>query len=135
MSASDFRGLLFVPVITLPLLPLSRRASTLSWSILFSFLTIISGALSSSRRFNLLFLLITLLYRSLRSEVAKRPPSRGTKGLRSGGRTGRTLIIIHSGLFPDSLNASNNFNRLDNFFNFVSEFVRGTSSLIILISS
>ena len=33
-----------VPVITLPLLPLSNKASTDSWSILFSFLTIISGA-------------------------------------------------------------------------------------------
>ena len=95
----------------------------------------ISGALNSKSLFNLLFLLITLLYKSFRSDVANLPPSRGTKGLRSGGKTGNTFIIIHSGLLPESLNASNSFNLFDNFFNFVSELVCGISSLIILISS
>ena len=123
MSAKDFRGLLFVPVITLPLLPLSRSASTDSCNILFSFLTIISGALSSSNLLSLLFLLMTLLYRSFKSDVANLPPSRGTSGLKSGGRTGRTSIIIHSGLFPDSLNASRSFKRFESFFSFVSELV------------
>ena len=108
---------------TLPRLPLSRSASTLSCSIRFSFLTIISGALNSNNLFNLLFLLITLLYKSFKSEVAKRPPSRGTRGLRSGGNIGRTFIIIHSGLLPDSLNASSSFRRLDNFLSLVSELV------------
>ena len=112
-----------MPVITLPLLPLSRSASTDSCNILFSFLTIISGAFSSRSLFNLLFLLITLLYRSFKSDVAKRPPSRGTKGLKSGGKTGRTFMIIHSGLFPESLKASRSFNLFDNFFSLVSEFV------------
>ena len=97
MSASDLSGLLFVPKIALPLLPLSSKASTDSCNILFSFLTIISGAPSSSKRFNLLFLLITLLYKSLRSEVANLPPSNGTSGLKSGGKTGSTFMIIHSG--------------------------------------
>ena len=83
----------------------------------------ISGALSSKSLFNLLFLFITLLYKSFRSEVAKRPPSSGTKGLKSGGNTGNTFITIHSGLFPDSLNASNNFNLLDSFLSLVSELV------------
>ena len=135
MSANDLSGLLFVPVITLPLLPLSNRASTDSWSILFSFLTIISGALSSSNLFNLLFLFITLLYKSLRSEVANLPPSRGTRGLKSGGSTGKTFITIHSGLLPESLKASSNFSLFDNFLSLVSEFVSGISSLITLISS
>ena len=135
MSANDFNGLLFVPVITLPLLPLSRSASTDSCSILFSFLTIISGAFNSNNLFSLLFLFITLLYKSLRSDVANLPPSRGTKGLRSGGNTGKIFIIIHSGLLPESLNASNNFSLLESFFSFVSEFVWGISSRIILISS
>ena len=71
----------------------------------------------------------------MRSEVANLPPSKGTKGLKSGGKTGRTFIIIHSGLFPELLKASNSFNLFENFFNFVSEFVCGISSLIILISS
>ena len=135
MSARDFRGLLLVPVITLPLLPLSRSASTDSCSILFSFLTMMSGALSSNNLFNLLFLLITLLYRSFKSEVANLPPSSGTSGLRSGGSTGRTSIIIHSGLLPEALNASSSFNLLEIFLSFVSEFVCGISSLRILISS
>ena len=94
-----------------------------------------SGALSSKSLFNLLFLLITLLYKSFKSEVANLPPSRGTSGLRSGGNTGRTSIIIHSGLLPESLNASSNFNLFEIFLSFVSEFVRGISSLRILISS
>ena len=88
------------PRIGLPLLPLSTRASTASCSILFSFLIIISGAWRSSRCFNLLFLLITLLYKSLRSEVANLPPSNWTIGCNSGGRTGNIVKTIHSGLFP-----------------------------------
>ena len=120
---------------TLPLLPLSSKASTDSCSILFSFLTIISGALSSSNLFNLLFLFITLLYKSFRSEVAKRPPSRGTSGLKSGGSTGKTFMTIHSGLLPESLNASKSFNLFESFLSFVSELVLGISSLMILISS
>ena len=43
--------------------------------------------------------MITLRYRSFKSEVAKRPPSNGTKGLNSGGITGITFITIHSGKF------------------------------------
>ena len=135
MSARDLSGRLFVPVITLPLLPLSKRASTDSWSILFSFLTIISGADNSNNLFNLLFLLITLLYKSFKSEVANLPPSKGTNGLKSGGKTGKTFIIIHSGLLPESLNAWRSFNLFESFFSFVSELVWGISSLISLISS
>ncbi len=58
--------------------------------------------------------MITLLYKSFKSEVAKRPPSKGTNGRNSGGITGIAFIIIHSGLFSlfntDSLNASTTFN-------------------------
>ncbi len=100
------------PVTGRPLLPLSISASTASCSILFSFLTIISGAPSSSSLFNLLFLLMILLYRSFRSEVAKRPPSSCTIGRRSGGITGIASMIIHSGILPDSLNASTTSRRL-----------------------
>ena len=55
--------------------------------------------------FKRLFLLIIRLYKSFKSEAAKRPPSRGTKGLKSGGITGRTDKTIHSGLLPESLNS------------------------------
>ena len=135
MSANDFNGRLFEPVIALPLLPLSSNASTDSCSILFSFRTIMSGALSSKSLFNRLFLLITRRYRSFKSEVANLPPSKGTSGLRSGGSTGRASSIIHSGLFPDPKNASNSFSRFEYFLIFVSDLVFGISLLIVAISS
>ena len=43
--------------------------------------------------------MITLLYKSFKSEVANLPPSSGTNGLSSGGITGIAFIIIHSGKF------------------------------------
>ena len=94
-----------------------------------------SGALSSIRRFSLLFRFITRRYRSLRSEVANRPPSKGTNGLNSGGITGTTSSIIHSGRHPDSINASTNFSRLTYFFLFISEPVVRRPSLISTTSS
>ena len=108
-------GRLPVPIITLPLLPLSNNASTDSCSILFSFLTIISGAFKSINLLNLLFLLITLLYKSFKSDVANLPPSNGTRGLSSGGITGMHVKIIHSGLFPELINDSISFNLLMDF--------------------
>ena len=75
----------------------------------------ISGAPSSSNLFNLLFLFITLLYKSFKSDVANLPPSNCTIGLKSGGITGTTFITIHSGLFPDCLNASTVSNLFINF--------------------
>ena len=60
-----------------------------------------SGALISINRFSLLFLMITLLYKSFKSDVANLPPSSGTRGLNSGGITGITFTIIHSGLFSE----------------------------------
>ena len=97
---------------TLPLLPLSNRASTDSCSILFSFLTIMSGALRSINLLKRLFLLITLRYKSFKSDVANLPPSKGTRGLSSGGITGKVVKIIHSALFPDEIKDSINFNLL-----------------------
>ena len=76
----------------------------------------ISGALNSSNLFSLLFLLITLRYKSFKSEVANLPPSNGTNGLKSGGKTGRTSRIIHSGLLLDERNPFKIFRRFDNFF-------------------
>ena len=46
------------------------------------------------------------------SEVAKRPPSRGTMGRRSGGITGRAVRIIHSGLLPLARKDSTTSSRL-----------------------
>ena len=106
MSDRDFRALFPGPVTGRPRRPLSIRASTASCSILFSFLTIMSGAPSSNRRFRRLFLLMIRRYRSFKSLVAKRPPSSCTIGRRSGGITGIAVRIIHSGLLPDSRNAS-----------------------------
>ena len=56
--------------------------------------------------FKRLLRLIILLYKSFKSLAAKRPPSSGTSGRKSGGMTGRTLKIIHSGRLPLSLNSS-----------------------------
>ena len=106
ISDRDFKGLLLGPVTGLPRLPLSISASTASWSIRFSLRTIMSGAPSSRSLFKRLFLFMTLLYRSLRSLVAKRPPSSCTMGRISGGITGTTSSIIHSGLFPEALKDS-----------------------------
>src|SRR5215218_2470788 len=123
MSASDFSARLFAPVIALPRRPLSSSESTASCSMRFSFRTMISGAFSSSNRFKRLFLFITLLYKSFRSDVAKRPPSSGTSGRSSGGSTGSTSMIIQSGLMPDFWKASSTFRRLAIFLIFVSDVV------------
>ena len=112
ISDRDFRARLPGPVTGRPLRPLSIRASTASCSILFSFLTIISGAPSSRSLFRRLFLLMILLYRSFRSDVAKRPPSSCTMGRRSGGMTGIVSMIIQAGEFPDSRKASMTSSRL-----------------------
>ena len=57
----------------------------------------ISGAPRSRRRLRRLFRLMTRRYRSLRSEVAKRPPSSWTIGRSSGGITGTTSRIMARG--------------------------------------
>src|SRR5574341_1015607 len=118
MSERDLSGRLFCPLRARPRRPLSNSASTASWSMRFSLRMMISGARSSMRRFSRLLRLITRRYRSLRSEVAKRPPSRGTRGRSSGGRTGITSRIIHSGLLPELRNASTILRRLVIFFRF-----------------
>src|SRR5580698_7988699 len=87
----------------------------------FSLRTMMSGAFSSSRRRRRLLRLMTRRYRSFRSEVAKRPPSSGTSGRRSGGSTGRTVMTIHSGLLPDSMKLSKSFSRLERRLSLVSE--------------
>ena len=134
MSAKDFSGRLLEPVIARPRRPLSNSASTASCNIRFSLRTMMSGADRSNRRFRRLFRLITRRYRSFRSEVAKRPPSSGTSGRKSGGSTGSTVMIIHSGLLPEVWNASISFKRLLIFLRLVSELIVGNSSRICLIS-
>ena len=121
MSLSDLSGRLLAPVITRPRRPLSNSASTDSCSMRFSLRTMMSGALSSISRLSRLLRLITRRYRSLRSEVAKRPPSSGTSGRSSGGITGTMSRIIHSGLVPESMNASTSLSRLTSFLRLASE--------------
>ena len=87
----------------------------------------ISGASSSISLLSLLFLFITRLYKSFTSLTANFPPSRATKGLRSGGNTGKTVIIIHSGLFPLFKKSSVTFSLLTIVFFFASEFVESIS--------
>ncbi len=135
MSASDFSGRRLVPVIARPRRPLSSSASTDSCNMRFSLRTMMSGALSSSRRFRRLLRLMTRRYRSFRSEVAKRPPSSGTSGRSSGGSTGNTVITIHSGLLPDSRKDSTSFARLDSLFSLVSDFVELISSRSLTAST
>ena len=100
----------------------------------FSLRTMISGAFSSSSRARRLLRLMTRRYRSLRSEVAKRPPSSGTSGRRSGGSTGSTDITIQSGLMPLFLNASSTFRRLEFFLTLSSEPVMSPRSFSISTS-
>ena len=135
MSDKDFNGRLLEPVIARPRRPLSNNASTDSCNMRFSLRTIMSGAFSSNKRFKRLFRLITRRYKSFKSDVAKRPPSNGTNGRKSGGKTGNTVIIIHSGLLPELKNDSINFKRLPKRFNLVSEPVSAISSRILLTSS
>ena len=78
---------------------------------------------------------MTLLYKSFKSEVANLPPSKGTRGLSSGGITGTTSRIIHSGLEPDSIKDSTSLSLLTNFFLLISEPVFISSSRIFTISS
>ena len=111
-----------------PRRPLSNSASTASCNIRFSLRMMMSGAPSSIRRFKRLLRLITRRYRSFRSEVAKRPPSSGTRGRSSGGMTGMTSRIIHSGRLPDSRNASTTLRRLVSFFFLVWDLVVCDSS-------
>jgi len=59
MSLSDFSGRLPGPVTGRPRRPLSNSASTASWSIRFSLLTMISGAPRSSSRLRRLLRLMT----------------------------------------------------------------------------
>ncbi len=100
------------PVTGRPRRPLSIRASTASCSMRFSLRTMISGAPSSSRRLRRLLRLMTRRYRSFRSEVANRPPSSWSSGRRSGGITGITVMIIHSGRWLLSIKASTASRRL-----------------------
>ena len=65
-----------------------------------------SGARNDSMCLRRLLRLIIRRYKSFKSDAAKRPPSSGTKGRKSGGMTGNTLKIIHSGRLPLSLNSS-----------------------------
>ena len=118
MSDKDLSSLLFCVTTGFPLLPLSINASTASCNILFSFFITISGAFIEINFFNLVFLLITLLYKSFKSDVANLPPSNCTIGLKSAGITGKTVRIIHSGLFPECTKSLVIFNLLTNFFLF-----------------
>ena len=71
-----------------------------------------SGAPSSNSLLRRLLRLMILLYKSFKSEVAKRPPSNWTIGRISGGITGTASRTIHSGRFPDRRKASTTSNRL-----------------------
>ena len=128
MSAKDFNGRLFEPVMARPRRPLSSSASTASCNMRFSLRTIMSGAFKSNSRLSRLLRLMTRRYRSFKSDVANLPPSRGTNGLNSGGRTGNTVRIIHSGRLLDTIRDSIAFKRLVCFLIFVSELVPSISS-------
>ena len=110
------------------ILPLYIRASTDCWSILFSFLTMTSGAPKSINFFNRLFLLMTLLYKSFKSVVANRPPSICIIGLSSGGITGTASIIIHDGRLLDSMRFLTIWRRFLSFITRALDFGRSLSS-------
>src|SRR3954454_5785506 len=83
MSDSDLSARLPGPVTGRPRRPLSNSASTASWSMRFSLLTMISGAPRSSSRLRRLLRLMTRRERAVRSDVAKRPPEGGGGGGRA----------------------------------------------------
>jgi hypothetical protein len=56
---------------------------------------------------------MTRRYRSFRSLVAKRPPSSCTIGRISGGMTGTTSRIIHSGRLPEMAECLHNLQTLE----------------------
>src|SRR5438046_754794 len=118
MSESDLSGRLPRPRIALERRPLSNSASTASCSMRFSLRRMTSGARCRISFCSRLLRLITRRYRSFRSDVAKRPPSSGTSGRRSGGMTGMTSRIIQRGSFrpspawPELRNASTILRRL-----------------------
>ncbi|COV21720.1 Uncharacterised protein [Mycobacterium tuberculosis] len=91
---------------------MSNSASTDSCSIRFSLLTMISGAPRSISLFSRLLRLITLRYRSFKSDVANRPPSSCTIGRSSGGITGTASSTMPIGELPDCWNAATTFSRL-----------------------
>ena len=63
-------------------------------------------------RLSRLFRLMTRRYRSLRSDVAKRPPSSWTIGRSSGGMTGMQSRTMPAGSLPDRRNAATTLSRL-----------------------
>ncbi len=67
---------------------------------------------------------MTLLYKSFKSDEAYLPPSSCTIGLKSGGKTGKTSINIHSGLIFALNIPWKSFNLLKTFF-----FMAGGASL------
>ena len=80
-----------------------------------------SGACNSINLFKRLLRLITRRYKSFKSEVANLPPSNGTNGRNSGGITGNTSKIIHSGFVLESMKDSIIFNLLTTFFLLASD--------------
>src|SRR5207302_993813 len=60
-------------------------------------------------------------------ERLQRPPSSGTSGRSSGGMTGTTSRIIHSGRLFESMKASSSFSRLTSFLRLASELVSRSS--------
>ena len=83
----------------------------------FSLRTMMSGALQLIRRLRRLLRLMTRRYRSLRSEVVKRPPSSGTSGpqFRWDHRHNLQDHPFRARL-PESIKASMTLRRLTNFF-------------------
>ena len=67
--------------------------------------------------------------------MAKRPPSSGTSGRSSGGITGTTSRIIHSGRLPERMKDSTSFSRLTSFLRLASELVTASSPRSVSRSS
>src|SRR6476661_5091251 len=109
MSERLLSGRLPRPRIALLRRPLSNRASTASCSMRFSLRRMTSGARCEMSFCRRLLRLMTRRYRSFRSDVAKRPPSNGTSGRKSGGMTGRTSSTIQSGRACDEAKPCTSF--------------------------
>ena len=135
MSDKDFNTLFPAPVTGLDIESLSIKASTASCNNLFSLFIITAGAFNCSICLNLLFLFIILLYKSFKSDAANLPPSKATKGLKSGGITGRTVNIIHSGLVFEFLNPSTTLSFLISLDLSISEDTDAISFCICFCSS
>ena len=128
MSANDFSGRLLAPVMALPRRPLSNSESTASCNIRFHCADDDVRRMQFQQTFQTVVTVddATGINRS-NPEVAKRPPSNGTNGRKSGWGHRQHIHNHPPSFIPERWKASNTFKRLAIFLILVSEPVDSSS--------